>query len=59
MQTKILQAIIFVIWLDFLMIDQIFPSPQVERCMIITYKHDMYELPYYLPMDLRLGTLEN
>ena len=38
---------------------QIFLSPQVKRCAIITYKHDIYELPDKLPNDLRLKTLEN
>ena len=28
---------------------QIFLSPQVKRCAIITYKHVMYELPHELP----------
>ena len=38
---------------------QIFLSPQVKRCAIITYKHAIYELPDKLPNDLRLKTLEN
>ena len=38
---------------------QIFLSPQVKRCAIITYKHDIYELPYELPNDLRLRILGN
>ena len=33
---------------------QIFLSPQVKRWAIITYKHDIYELPQELPDDLRL-----
>ena len=33
---------------------QIFLSPQVKRCAIITYKHGIYELPHELPNDLRL-----
>ena len=28
---------------------QIFLSPQVKRCTIITYKHGMYGLPHKLP----------
>ena len=31
---------------------QIFLSPQVKRCVIITYKQGMYELPYELPKNL-------
>ena len=36
---------------------QIFLSPQVNRCAIITYKHGIYELPQELPNDLRLKIL--
>ena len=32
---------------------QIFLSPQVNWCAIITYKHGIYELPHELPSDLR------
>ena len=32
---------------------QIFFSPQVKRCVIITYKHGMYELPHESLNDLR------
>ena len=32
---------------------------QVKRCAIVTYKHDIYELPYELPKDLRLRMLGN
>ena len=31
---------------------QIFLSPQVKGCAIITYKHAIYELPHELPNDL-------
>ena len=31
---------------------QIFLSPQVNHCVIITYKHGKYELPNELPNDL-------
>ena len=41
------------------MIYQVFVSPQVKRCAIITYKHGIYELPYELPNDLRLRILAN
>ena len=34
---------------------QIFPSPQVKRCAIITYKQGIYELPN----DLTLRILGN
>ena len=38
---------------------QIFFSPQVKRCAIITYEHGIYELPHELPNDLRLNILGN
>ena len=38
---------------------QIFLSPQVKRCMIITYKHGIYKLPHELPNDLSLRKLAN
>ena len=31
---------------------QIFLSPQVKRCAIITYKNGIYELPHELPHEL-------
>ena len=31
---------------------QIFLSPQVKLCAIITYKHGIYELPHELSNDL-------
>ena len=37
------------------MFQQIFLSPQMKRCAIITYKHGMYELLNELPNDLRLN----
>ena len=62
-------TIIFIIFWDFLMFYQIFFSPQVKRCAIITYKHSIYDprviivyqhnLPYQLPNDLKLRILEN
>ena len=36
-----------------LIIYTIFLSPQKKRCVIITYKHLIYELPHELPNDLR------
>ena len=41
---------------------QIFLSPQVKRCAIITYKYGIYELPHELPNDKKtqdLKKLEN
>ena len=32
---------------------------QVKRWAIITYKHDIHELPHELPNDLRLRILGN
>ena len=44
---------------NFLMLYQTFPSPQMKRCAIITYKDGVYKLPNELPNDLKLTTLEN
>ena len=52
-------TIIFIIFWDFLIFYQISLSPQVKRCVIITYKHGIYELPHELPNDLRLRILKN
>ena len=38
---------------------QIFLSPQVKQCAIITCKHGIYELPHELPNDLRLRKTED
>ena len=38
---------------------QIFLLQQEKRCLIVTYKHGIYELPYKLPNDLRLKILGN
>ena len=46
--------IIFIIFWDFLIFYQIFLSPQVKRCAISTYKHNLYELPHELSNDLKL-----
>ena len=43
----------FIIFWDFSMFYQIFLSPQVKRCAIITYKHARYKLPHELPNDLK------
>ena len=42
-----------------LMFYQIFLSPQVKQCTIITYEHGIYELPHELPNGLRLKILGN
>ena len=34
---------------------EIFLSPEVKQCAIITYKHGIYELSHELPNDLRLS----
>ena len=46
-----------IIFCDFLILYQIFFSPQVERSVIISNKHGIYELPHELPNDLRLRIL--
>ena len=33
---------------------QIYFSPEVKRCVIITYAHGIYELPQKFPNNLRL-----
>ena len=38
---------------------QIFLSPQVKRCTIITYEHGIYKLLHELPNDLRPRVLSN
>ena len=52
-------TISFIIFWDFSMFYQIFLSPQVERCAIITYKHGIYELPHEFSNNLRLKILGN
>ena len=44
------------------MFHQIFLSPEVKRCVIITYKHGICKLSHELPNDLThtiLGNLGN
>ena len=41
------------------MSNQVFLSPQIKRWAIITYKHDIYQLPHELEKDLRLRILKN
>ena len=48
-----------IIFLDFLILYQIFFSSQVKRSVIISNKHGIYELPHELPNKLRLRILVN
>ena len=48
-----------IIFSVFLILYQIFFSPQVKRSVIISNKHGTYELPHDLPNDLRLKILGN
>ena len=48
-----------IIFLDFLMTDQIFFSPQVNQSMINSNKQGIYALPHEFLNDLRLTTLVN
>ena len=41
------------------MLYQNFLSPLVKRCVIITHKYGIYELPHELPNDLRHRVLGN
>ena len=54
MMTKSNHLMYFVKFGDFLMFYQIFLSPQVTRCAIITYKDGIYKLSHELLYDLRL-----
>ena len=49
----------FITFRDFLMVEQIFFSPQLKRSVIISNKYGIYELPHGLPNNLRHRTLEN
>ena len=57
MQKKTLQTIILIIFWECLMFYQSLLSLQVERYAIITYKHDIYELPHELPDDFWIRIL--
>ena len=46
-----------IIFRDFLILYQVFFSPQVKQSVIISNKHGIYELPHELTNDLRLGIL--
>ena len=41
------------------MFDKILVSPQVERIVIVSNEHGIYELAHELPNNLRLRTLGN
>ena len=45
--------------LRFLLFYQVFLSLQVKGSVIISNKHDIYELRHKLPSELRLGILGN
>ena len=47
----------FIILWDFLVLKQIFLSPQGKRCAIITYKNGIYEFRHNLMNNLRLAIL--
>ena len=48
-----------IIFCDFLVLYQIFFSPQVKQSVIINNKHDIFELPQELPNNFRLRILGN
>ena len=48
-----------IIFGEFLLFYQILFSTQVQRSVIISNKHGIYELPDELPKDLRLTILGN
>ena len=37
---------------EFLIFDQIFVSPQLKKCLIISANHDIFELSQEMPTDL-------
>ena len=58
-QKKSLQTIIFITFWDILMFYKILFLPQVKPCAIVTYKHNIYELPDDFSRHLRLTILGN
>ena len=50
-------TIMEIIFWNFLILYQTFFSPQVKWSVIISNKHDIYDLPQALPNDLRLKDL--
>ena len=52
-------TIMVIIFLVFLMFDQIFLSLTVKQSVIIINKHGIYELPHEFPNDLKSRILEN
>ena len=54
-----IQTIILIIFRGFLIFYQTLLSPQVKRCAIISYKHDIYESSHELLNNLRRRILEN
>ena len=52
-------TIMVIIFQDILLFEQIFLSPQVKRSVVISNKHDMYELPHELLNNIRLRILGN
>ena len=52
-------TIMVIIFRDILLFEQIFLSPQVKRSVVISNKHDMYELPHELLNKIRLRILGN
>ena len=56
---NIFQTISLIIFWDFLMLYQIFLSPQAKSWAITIYKYGIYELPEKLPNDLRFRILGN
>ena len=56
---SIIATTTFIIFWGFLLFLQVFVSPQVKRCPIITDKHGIYELPHELQNDLRFRILGN
>ena len=56
---NLVPKIISIIFWGFLIFYQIFLSSHKKRCLIITFTHDIYELPHELMNDLRLRILGN
>ena len=53
MNEKAQATISLIIFSDFSRFCQIFLSPQVKLCVIITYKHGIHDFPLELSNDLK------
>ena len=52
-------TVMVIIICGFLMLDQVLVPPQVNRIVIISSKHGIYDLPHELPNDFKFKILPN